>query len=159
MTISEFTVKVIGDKRRWRAYKARTRQLPATYRTTVKGLERYLLRFGPADADTAASMFEDLVTRFEQAAAAGTPVREIVGANPDEFVKAFLQHYSKGGGLPSQERERLISEIVDENPVVFEAFLQEYAKGGWVGKERKRLNRTIERAEAESDGTGPAAAR
>ncbi len=147
MTISEFTVKLIGDKRRWRAYQARTRQLPAAYRTTVKALERYLLRFGPADADTAATVFEDLATRFEQAAAAGTPVRELVGDNPVEFVKAFLQNYPTGSGLPSQERERLISEIADEHPAVFEAFLQEYAKGGWVGKEQRRLSRTIDRAE------------
>ncbi|WP_152361216.1 DUF1048 domain-containing protein [Microlunatus speluncae] len=150
MTISEFTVKLIGDKRRWRAYKARTRQLPAAYRTSVKALERYLLRFGPADADTAATVFEDLATRFEQAAAAGTPVREIVGDNPVEFVKTLLQNYPKGGGLPSQERERLISELVDENPAVLEALLQEYGQGGWAGKERKRLSRAIERAEADA---------
>jgi len=32
MAISKFTSKVIGDKRRWRQYKARTRQLPENYR-------------------------------------------------------------------------------------------------------------------------------
>ncbi len=32
-TIAEFTTRLIGGKRRRRAYKARTRQLPATYRT------------------------------------------------------------------------------------------------------------------------------
>ena len=32
MSISGFTSKVIGDKRRWREYKARTRQLPENYR-------------------------------------------------------------------------------------------------------------------------------
>ncbi|MGZ5384481.1 MAG: DUF1048 domain-containing protein, partial [Acidimicrobiia bacterium] len=60
MSISKFTSKVIGDKRRWRQYKARTRQLPANYRTAVEALERYLMYFGPADGDSAASMFEDL---------------------------------------------------------------------------------------------------
>lgn len=34
----------LGDKRRWRQYRARVRALPTTYRTTVKALERYLDR-------------------------------------------------------------------------------------------------------------------
>lgn len=155
MTISEFTSKVIGDKRRWRAYKARTRQLPATYRTTVKALERYLMRFGPADADTAASMLEDLAGVFEQAAANETPVREIVGDNPVEFVKAFLQNHPKSAGMDTRDREQLISEIVAEDPAVFDAFLTDYAKGGWATRERKRLISAIERAGAET-GNVPA---
>jgi DNA-binding ferritin-like protein (Dps family) len=148
MIISDFATTVIGDKRRWRAYKARVRQLPETYRTAVKGLERYLLRFGPADADAAASAYEDLATVFEQAAAAGTPVRQIIGEDPVEFVTTFLQRYPTDGGMPAAERERLIGGIVGEHPAVFDAFLQEYATGGWAGRERKRLISTIQRAEA-----------
>ena len=110
MSISKFTSKVIGDKRRWRAYKARTRQLPANYRTAVEALERYLMYFGPADGDSAASMFEDLADLFEQAAADGTPLRGIVGEDPVEFVEAFVQNYSKGAWV-TRERERLTSAI------------------------------------------------
>jgi DNA-binding ferritin-like protein (Dps family) len=105
-----FISKVIGDKRRWRAYKARTRQLPANYRTTVEAIERYLMCFGPADGDSAASMFEDLADLFERAAADGTPIRAIVGEDPVEFVDAFLQNYWKGGWV-TRERERLTSAI------------------------------------------------
>ena len=96
MSISKFTAKVIGDKRRWRQYKARTRQLPENYRTAVDALERYLMYFGAADGDSAASMFEDLADLFEQAAADGTPIREIVGEDPVEFIEAFLQNYAEG---------------------------------------------------------------
>ncbi|WP_410622949.1 DUF1048 domain-containing protein [Amycolatopsis sp. cmx-8-4] len=110
MKISDITTKVIGDKRRWRAYKARTRQLPANYRAAVEALERYLMFFGGADGDTAASMFEDLIDLFEQAAADGTPIREIVGADPVDFVDAFIQNYTKGGWV-TRERERLTNGI------------------------------------------------
>jgi DNA-binding ferritin-like protein (Dps family) len=110
MSISKFTSKVIGDKRRWREYKARTRQLPENYRTAIDALERYLMYFGPADGDSAASMFEDLADLFEQAAADGTPIREIVGEDPVEFAEAFLQNYSKGGWV-TRERERLVNAI------------------------------------------------
>jgi DNA-binding ferritin-like protein (Dps family) len=63
------------------------------YRTTVEALERYLMYFGPADGDSAASMFEDLADLFEQAAADRTPIREIVGEDLMEFIETFLQNY------------------------------------------------------------------
>ena len=110
MSISKFTSKVIGDKRRWREYKARTRQLPDNYRAAVDALERYLMYLGPADGNSAASMFEDLADLFEQSAADGTPIREVVGEDPVEFIEAFLRNYPEGQWR-SRERERLISAI------------------------------------------------
>jgi DNA-binding ferritin-like protein (Dps family) len=109
MSISKLTAKVIGDKRRWRKYKARTRELPDSYRATVEALQRYLMAFGPTDGDSAASMFEDLVELFEQGAADGTPVRAVVGEDPLEFVEAFLRNYPEG--WMSKERQRLVNAI------------------------------------------------
>jgi DNA-binding ferritin-like protein (Dps family) len=109
MTMSIIT-KVIGDKRRWRQYKARTAQLPENYRTAVDAIERYLMCFGPGDADTAATMFEDLAELFEQGAANGTPIRQIVGEEPVEFVETFLRNYPTGQWIV-KERDRLTSAI------------------------------------------------
>ena len=106
-----FISKVIGPKKRWRAYKARVRQLPESYRTAVDAIERYLMHFVPADGDSAASEFEDLADLFERAAADGTPIRQIVGDDPAEFVEAFAQNYTKGGYVPDRERNRLTSTI------------------------------------------------
>ena len=103
--------KVIGDKRRWRQYKARVRQLPPNYRMAVEAIERYLMYFVPTNGDSAASMFEDLADLFEQAAADGTPIREIVGKNPVEFVEAFVQNYSEGGYVPARARKQLTDAI------------------------------------------------
>jgi len=105
-----FISKVIGPKRRWRAYKARVRQLPPNYRRAVDAIERYLMFFGPMDADSAASLFEDVADLFERAAADGMPIREIVGDDPVEFVEALVANYSKGGYV-TRERERLTSAI------------------------------------------------
>ena len=106
-----FISKVIGPKRRWRAYKARVKQLPENYRTAVDAIERYLMHFVPTDGDSVMAEFEDLADLFERAAADGTPIREIVGDDPVEFVEAFAQNYTKGGYVPDRERERLISAI------------------------------------------------
>ena len=104
--ISNFTAKVVGDKRRWRQYKARVRQLPESYRTAVDGIERYLMHFGPMDGANAASLLEDVADLFERAAADGTSIREIVGEDPVEFVEALIQNYDKGGYI-ARERARL----------------------------------------------------
>jgi len=115
MTMSDtekggFISKVIGPKRRWRAYKARVKALPASYRTTVEAIERYLMHFGPMDGDSAASVLEDVADLFERAAADGTPIREIVGEDPVEFVEALVGNYEKGGYV-TRERERLTDAI------------------------------------------------
>src|SRR6266545_4605237 len=83
MFISKFISKVIGEKGQWREYKARVRQLPASYRTAVDALERYLKYFGTGGGGGA--IYEDIVDLFEQSAANGTPIREIVGEDPVEF--------------------------------------------------------------------------
>ncbi|MER6917138.1 DUF1048 domain-containing protein [Streptomyces sp. NPDC000594] len=105
--------KVIGPKKRWRAYKERARRLPANHRTAVEAIERYLMHFVPTDGDSNQSMFEDLADLFEQAVADGTPIRGIVGEDPVEFADAFAQNYSEGGFVPARERERLTASIED----------------------------------------------
>jgi len=106
-----FISKVIGPKKRWRAYKARVRRLPPEYRAAVDAIERYLMHFVPADGNSVASEFEDLADLFEQAAADGTPIREIVGKDPVEFAEAFARNYSEGGYVPARERKRLTDAI------------------------------------------------
>jgi DNA-binding ferritin-like protein (Dps family) len=102
--------KMVGDKRRWRAYKARVKQLPPDYHAAVEAIERYLMYFGSLEADSAASLFEDVADLFEQAAADGTPIRDIVGEDPVEFVDALVRNYTKGGYI-DKERARLTEAI------------------------------------------------
>jgi DNA-binding ferritin-like protein (Dps family) len=108
MFISKFISKVIGEKGQWREYKARVRQLPASYRTAVDALERYLKYFGTGGGGTA--IYEDLVDLFEQSAANGTPIRAVVGEDPVEFIEAFVRNYPKGQWI-IRERERLTNAI------------------------------------------------
>ncbi|WP_410670607.1 DUF1048 domain-containing protein [Amycolatopsis sp. cmx-4-68] len=108
--ISKFIALTIGDKRRWRQYKARVKQLPPSYRTAVEGIERYLMHFGFLDGGNAASLYEDVADLFERAAADRTPIRQIVGTDPVEFVDELIRNYAKGGYV-ARERQRLITAI------------------------------------------------
>ncbi|MEU7221904.1 DUF1048 domain-containing protein [Nocardia iowensis] len=110
MDISKLTSKVIGDmgdKRRWWKYKARKEQLPQGYRTAVDALERYLMILGPGGS---AAIFEDLIDLFEQSAADGTPIGEIVGDDPVEFIETFARNYQEDS-WKSRERKRLTDAI------------------------------------------------
>ncbi|WP_433194368.1 DUF1048 domain-containing protein [Nocardia sp. CA-107356] len=97
----------LGDKRRWRQYRARVRQLPQSHRTAVEAFERYLMGSGPGGG---VSMFEDLADLFEQSAADRTPIREVVGADPVEFSETFARNYAEDS-WHNRERERLINAI------------------------------------------------
>jgi DNA-binding ferritin-like protein (Dps family) len=114
MNISTLIEKVVGDfgdKKRWRAYKARTKQLPANYRAAIEALERYLTYFGAiTKGDVLMSMLEDLADLFEQSAANGTPIRAIVGDDPVEFAETFLRNYAEGQWI-NKERARLTEAI------------------------------------------------
>ncbi len=105
-----FFSRLIADKRRWRAYKARVKHLPPEYRAAVEAFERYLMYFGLVDVNSASSLFEDLADLFEQAAADETPIREIVGEDPVEFIEALKRNYPDGGYV-DRERKRLIDAI------------------------------------------------
>lgn len=106
-----FISKLIGPKKRWRATKARTRELPESYRSALEALQRYLMYCGPGgDGDRAESMFEDLVDLFEQSAANAIPIRQIVGEDPVGFLETFVRNYPDGQWR-IRERKRLISAI------------------------------------------------
>ena len=112
MGITKLATKLVGDKRRWRTYKARARRLPEPYRTSVQAIERYVMYLGPGDGDHLMTMLEDLADLFEQAAADATPLRNLVGENPVEFVEVFLGNYPDGQWR-NTERSRLVTAIAE----------------------------------------------
>ena len=100
----------IGQKKRYRQYKARVERLPASYHTAVEALQRYSYYFGHGTTEGGLQMLDDLADLFERAAADGTPVRDIVGEDPVEFAEAFLRNYPQGQWIV-RERDRLTSAI------------------------------------------------
>ena len=106
----ELVTGSIDQKKRYRQYKARVERLPASYHTAIEGLQRYSYYFGHGTAEGGLSMLEDLADLFEQGAANGTPIREIVGEDPVEFAEAFLSNYPRGQWI-TRERARLNTAI------------------------------------------------
>ncbi|MEW1957170.1 DUF1048 domain-containing protein [Kineococcus sp. NPDC059986] len=109
----EVLTGALEDKKRYRAYKERAKNLPEEHRAVLAAVERYVLHCPstPTDGGRAASLFEDLADLFEQAAADGTPVRSVVGEDPVEFVETFVATYSDGGWITAERRR--LRESVD----------------------------------------------
>jgi DNA-binding ferritin-like protein (Dps family) len=111
-TIIEKLVGDLGDKKRYREYKARVKALSAPYRTTGDALEHYLMYFGPTnDGTMLVTMLGDLAELLERSEADGVPVRDLVGEEPVEFAEAFLANYP-GGSWVRKERDKLDAAIV-----------------------------------------------
>jgi DNA-binding ferritin-like protein (Dps family) len=109
----ELVTGSLEEKKQYRQYKARIKALPANYRTAVEAVERYLMYAGGiARGDVLVRMYGDLVDLFEESAANGTPVRDIVGDDPVEFVETFVANYADGAWI-SKERARLNKAIED----------------------------------------------
>lgn len=103
----------LADKKRYRQYKARVKQLPEGYRAAAGALERYLLNLGPSgNSNSLITMLNDLADLLDQSVAAGSPLRDVIGTDPADFADAFMDNYS-GGSWIRKERQRLTAAIVD----------------------------------------------
>ncbi|PYI66318.1 hypothetical protein CVV68_14975 [Arthrobacter livingstonensis] len=115
----ELVTGSLEQKKQYKQCKARTKALPADYRTAIEALDRYLMYFGSiTKGETLVSMMEDLADLFEQSAANGTTVRDIVGEDAVEFAETFLANYSEGQWI-NKERKRLtdaINGVADNEP-------------------------------------------
>ena len=109
--IVETLVGDLGDKKRWRASKARAKALPEPYRSVIAALERYFTYHGAiVRGDVLVAMMNDLGDLFEQAASDETPVRALVGDDPVGFAEEFLRNYADGQWI-RKERARLTAAV------------------------------------------------
>ncbi len=97
----------LEDKRHWRASVNRIRSLPGSYRTAAEAMKDYLMAtgFGGATGGKWAPLYEDLADLFEQAAAARTPLRDIIGNDPVDFAEEFASNYSEKRWIDVQRRK------------------------------------------------------
>jgi len=109
----EFVTGSLEQKKQYRQYMSRMDGLPEPYGTAAKALQRYFMYYGSVmDGETVVTMLGDHVELWEQAAADGTPVRAILGADPVEFAETFTQAY-RGKQWIDKERARLTKAIED----------------------------------------------
>lgn len=98
--------KAVEQKKRFRRFEARKKQLPSNYREALDAIQRYTYYNAPDDAENLLALLDDLIELFEEAAADGTPLQDLIGEDPVEFAEGFIRNYPKPAWI-AKERERL----------------------------------------------------
>lgn len=81
---------IIEGKKQWRAHTARVKALPPDYQIVYKEIQKYLFKVGPVDL-AEGTLLPDLVDFFEQGAAAGKGVRELIGDDVAAFCDDLIK--------------------------------------------------------------------
>jgi DNA-binding ferritin-like protein (Dps family) len=77
---------IVEGKREWRAHMARVKALPPGYRIVYQEIQKYYFKVAPADPH----VLGDLIDFFEQSAADGKDVRELVGDDVAAFADELI---------------------------------------------------------------------
>ncbi|WP_063131729.1 DUF1048 domain-containing protein [Nocardia fusca] len=81
---------IVEGKKQWRAHRARVEALPPDYRIVYEESQKYLFKVGPVDlAD--GNLLSGLVEFFEEGAAAGKGVIELIGNDVAAFCDDLIK--------------------------------------------------------------------
>lgn len=101
----------LEQKKQYNQQMARVEALPAPYRDVAKAFNRYFMYYGSiSEGDVLVTMIRDHIDLWERAAVDGTPVRDVVGANPVEFAEEFVRAYTHKEWI-DKERARLTKAV------------------------------------------------
>ncbi|GAA1506614.1 DUF1048 domain-containing protein [Sphaerisporangium rubeum] len=81
---------IIEGKKQWRAHMARVKALPPDYQIVYKEMQRYFFKVGPVGL-TDGSLLSGIVDFFEEGAAAGKGVLEVVGDDVAAFCDDLIK--------------------------------------------------------------------
>ncbi|MEU4409767.1 DUF1048 domain-containing protein [Streptosporangium sp. NPDC023963] len=81
---------IIDGKKQWRAHVARVKALPPDYQIVYKEIQRYFFKVGPIDL-LDGSLLSGIVDFFEEGAAAGKGVLELIGDDVAAFCDDLIK--------------------------------------------------------------------
>ncbi|WP_194894668.1 DUF1048 domain-containing protein [Catenulispora pinisilvae] len=94
---------IIEGKKQWRAHLARVKALPPDYQIVYKEMQKYLFKVGPVGL-TGGGLLPGIVDFFEEGAAEGKGVLELIGSD----VAAFSDGLIKDSRTYAQEYQESI---------------------------------------------------
>lgn len=80
---------IIDGKKQWRAHTARVKALPADYRIVYDEVQKYFFKVGPVDL-AEGTLLSGMVEFFEEGAAAGRGVLELIGTDVAAFADGLV---------------------------------------------------------------------
>jgi DNA-binding ferritin-like protein (Dps family) len=81
---------IIEGKKQWRAHMARVKALPPDYQIVYKEIQKYLFKVGPVSLSDG-RLLSGIVDFFEEGAAAGQGVLELIGTDVAAFCDDLVK--------------------------------------------------------------------
>jgi DNA-binding ferritin-like protein (Dps family) len=109
---------VIGDIEEKRAYKQmmkRVHDLPKDYRFAFRKIQHYMFTVGSPNGDKTIfrdlTMFTNLVDFFEENAAEGRPVLDVIGSD----ISAFSDEFMRASAASTENPQEKLNKEIKEN--------------------------------------------
>ncbi len=104
----------LGEKKEYKNLVKRVDALPKEYRLAFKKIQNYMYTVGSPHGDlvmfTDLTMFTNLVELFEESAAEGKGVLEVIGSDVSKFVDEYMNAYSSDSETIRQKINREIKQ-------------------------------------------------
>ncbi len=82
--------EIMERKRAWQAHQKRVKTLPKDYQIVYGEMQKYLFKVGPVDQEEGTNLLTGIVDLFEEGAASGKSVLEVIGNEPAAFCDDLL---------------------------------------------------------------------
>lgn len=102
--------KIIEGKKEWKAHVSRVKALPQDYQIVYKEIQKYLFKVGPVELSNGIGLLSDILSFFEEGAAAGKGVLEVTGTDVAAFCDALIEDSKTYADL----YQELINQKVDK---------------------------------------------
>jgi DNA-binding ferritin-like protein (Dps family) len=90
--VSNILIKILGDKKEWKAMEARANALPRDYRIVYGEMKSYMWRFTTGDGMDIVALLTEVLGLFEASVAEGKSVLDVTG----EDVAALCDERLRG---------------------------------------------------------------
>lgn len=83
--------EIIEGKKEWRAHVSRVKALPQDYQLVYKEIQKYLFKVGPVELNDCIGLLSEILSFFEEGAAAGKGVLEVTGKDVAAFCDGLIE--------------------------------------------------------------------
>lgn len=98
---------IMQRKKQWKGYMLHVKSLPKDYQVVYKQIQKYIFKVGHVDSEQSEELLFGIIDFFEESAARGNPVLEVIGND----VAAFCDNLIKG----SETYTDICQKSIDEN--------------------------------------------
>ncbi|WP_051271349.1 DUF1048 domain-containing protein [Shimazuella kribbensis] len=83
--------EIIEGKKEWRAHVSRVKALPQDYQIVYKEIQKYLFKVAPFEQNEGIGLLSEILSFFEDGAAAGKGVLEVTGTDVAAFCDDLVK--------------------------------------------------------------------